>query len=226
MNKPLLLLVKFPTRERKGVFFPTLDKYLNLMDNKEDYTVMISCDVTDKTMCNEETLGEIRSRKNCNVAYGNNKSKIEAVNADLHYVTDWDILLLASDDMIPQVQGYDNIIRGLFEEHFPDLDGALHLNDGKTGDKLNTIVCIGKKYFDRFGYLYHPSYKSLWSDNESTEVGYALCKMKYIEQVLIKNESPDWGGVQKADNLYKKNNSLYHIDKANYDRRKSLGFPL
>ena len=115
--------------------------------------------------------------KNVEFFYGNSKSKIEAVNADMDKVGDWDVLLLASDDMIPQVKNYDEIIIQKMNEFFPDTDGVLWFNDGNRKD-LNTLCILGKKYYNRLNYIYYPEYKSTWCDNEFTDVGNILKKQK------------------------------------------------
>ena len=92
-----------------------------------------------------------------------------AINADIP-TTAWDILVLISDDMIPEIKSFDQIIRSKMKEHYPDTDGVLWFFDGWRED-LNTLCILGRKYYDRFGYIYHPSYESFWSDAEFTEVG-------------------------------------------------------
>ena len=47
--------------------------------------------------------------KNIKYVYGNSVSKIHAVNRDIETVDEWDIVLLASDDMTPKVKGYDKV---------------------------------------------------------------------------------------------------------------------
>src|SRR5690606_2676961 len=98
--------------------------------------------------------------------FGEFSNKISAYNAYTTYCTDWNVLVVTSDDMIPQVHGYDKIIIDRMCESFSDTDGVLHFNDGYTGQKLATIPIMGRRYYDRFHYVYHPSYKSLWADNE------------------------------------------------------------
>ena len=153
-----------------------------------------------------------------------NKNKIEAINADMEG-RDFDILLLASDDMIPQQEGYDTIIRQNFKKFFPDTDGVLWFNDGYQGNRLNTLCILGKKYYDRFGYIYHPSYISLWCDTEFTEVSKILNKVKYIDHVIIKHEHPVWLG-QEWDDLQKKNDSFNNRDMEKFTERKKLNFEL
>lgn len=207
------ILVKYPTRQRPDQFERTLAQYLGLSSDPSKMTIQVITDASDRTM-----VGRVQG-----VTTHTGSGKINAIN----YGTPsegWDILLLASDDMVPQVKGYDQAIRDAMSEHYPDTDGALWIHDGRQ-DAICTIVCMGRAYYDRFGYVYHPSYKSLWCDNEWTEVAQSLGKITKLPE-LIRNESPDWGGVQKKDRLYLKNNSYFNLDKRNFYRRQAKGFPV
>ena len=154
------LLIKFPTRSRPSKFFEVLDLYYKMLTNINKTMFVISCDADDASMNNPQVIGKLNSYKNLSYKFGNNKSKIQAVNADMPE-SGWDIVLLASDDMIPQIQGYDEIIRESMTNIYPDTDGVLWFFDGYRRD-LNTLSIMGKKYYDRFGYIYHPAYFSLW----------------------------------------------------------------
>lgn len=227
-------MIKFPTRSRPKIFLKTLSEYIFNINDFENTCIVITCDLDDREMNTPVIRGLIHemipTALKYRIDYSDSKTKIEAINNNMqsiHHYFDWDICLLASDDMIPQIRGYDEFIREKLTEHFSDTDGALWLNDGKTFDKLNTIVCVGRQYAERSNLnLYHPSYKSLWCDNEETDKGIALGKLIYIEKVIIKNESPDWKGSIPRDQLYIKNNKHYNRDEANYKVRKTAGFPL
>jgi len=156
--------------------------------------------------------------------WGNSKTKIQAINADLEHAGDYDVLLLASDDMIPQMQGYDDIIMQDMQTYYPDGDGVLHYNDGKQGERLNTLCIFGKKYFDRFGYIYNPEYISVFPDNEFTDVSRILGKATYIDKVIIRHFWIEIG----VDALYMRNENreLYARDGALYQQRKAANFGL
>ena len=133
------LIIKFPTRNRPNKFLNILNKYVNYLDDKNT-EIIVSCDFDDPSM-NEDWVKEVINQySNVTLKFGNNESKIQAVNANLDDV-DFDIVLLASDDMVPKVKGYDTIIKELMNVHYPDTDGILWFNDGYQGDKLNTL-CI------------------------------------------------------------------------------------
>jgi len=218
------LLIKFPTRSRPDKFFLVLDKYYNLLDDLSNTRFIISCDADDSTMNNEIIINKFKEYENLKFYFGNNKNKIEAINADMND-NDYDMILLASDDMIPQEKGYDTIIKQSFKKFFPDTDGVLWFNDGYQGSNLNTLSILGKKYYDRFGYIYNPTYVSLWCDTEFTDVSRILNKVKYIPHVIIKHEHPVWLG-EKWDNLQVKNDSFNNVDKVNYEKRKKNNFDL
>lgn len=154
------------------------------------------------------------------------KGKIAACNSRIEdYEGEWDILILISDDMIPKVEGWDEIIIDDMQTHYPDTDGVLFYNDGHNGRKLNTLPIMGRKYYERFGYIYNPEYISLFADNEFTEVADRLGKQTYIDRVIIEHQHPFYY-PEKNDDLYRKNNSYYLQDKATYERRKRNGFYL
>jgi hypothetical protein len=231
------LLIKFPTRQRPEKFFNTLDLYIKLLDNPEHTHFFIVMDEDDRSMNNNDVKTRLARRKNLSYVYGNAKNKIEAVNWPVPESFDkgysefpfddetcwkWDILLLASDDMIPQVQGYDTVIREEMVKHFPDMDGVLWFNDGYRKDVLNTLCIFGHKYFDRFGYIYNPIYVTWYADDEFMHVANLLNRQKYYERVIISHEHPD-NGVGSYDDLYRKN-AIGGVDKPAYVGRHAHNF--
>lgn len=211
------LLIKFPTRNRPNKFLRVLDNYIRYLDDKTT-EIIISCDSDDASM-NEDYIKDVLLQyENVKLFIGDNKTKIEAINANLENV-EFDIVLLASDDMIPMVKGYDTIIKNKMKEYYPDTDGILWFNDGYKGNELNTLCILGKKYYDRFGYIYNPQYISVWSDNEFMDVGNLLGKQTYFEEVIIKHHHPDWGHGNR-DIIHALNSKHEAHDCAIYNERK------
>lgn len=217
------LLIKFPTRNRPEKFLRVLELYVKKLDDKNT-KILVSCDLDDQTMNNDfirEVLGQYT---NVSVHYGNNKNKIEAINANMENV-EFDIVLLASDDMIPKVNGYDTIIKNKMKQNYPDTDGVLWFNDGYQGDKLNTLCILGKKYYDRFGYIYNPEYSYVWSDNEFMDVANLLKKQTYFNEVIIEHQHPDWG-YGNRDTIHNLNHKHEPQDRNVYNIRKAKNFDL
>ena len=212
------MLVKFPSRSRPNLFKRTFRLY------RQDETAefLVSIDADDVSMNNDEMLAWLNGQPRTTVRIGNSRSKVEAVNDGLAEHP-WDgILLLASDDMIPQRPDYAAHIESLFGEFFPDGDGVLHLNDGCVGRRLNTICVCDRKYFDRTGYLYAPCYRSTHCDNEWQEVSERLGRAVYVNECVIRHE---WIGSGVRDALCQFNESLSVQDGRLFEHRRRLGFP-
>lgn len=239
------LVVKFPTRGRPNKFVDVLNRYINFASGMRDVHYVISMDHDDPTMNNQNMISHlerlrIQLQGRIHFAYGSSKGKIDACNANLDIVRRISphVILLASDDMLPIVSGYDDIICRDMEKYYPDTDGVLHYNDGFSGqDKLITLSILGAKYFLRFGYLYHPEYKSVFSDDEFTQVARLLNKVTYIDRCIIQH---NWVGLPYAlaaqgkmdpnqiqrDAVHERNESpsMYEHDKAVYERHKAANF--
>lgn len=219
------ILLKFPTRNRPHKFLSVLKKYLKKASNPKNISILVSCDSDDESMKSDVVKKVLDTYENLEIHFSDNKNKIEAVNADMDKTDlDYDIILLASDDMIPVVQGWDDIIIKDMQDNFEDTDGVLWYFDGFKKD-LNTLCILGKKYYERFSYIYHPSYKSFYCDNEFTEVADFLGKQKFIEQTIIHHQNPVWG-FGGADELFIKNMKYEDEDKLNYQKRKSINFEI
>lgn len=216
---PHKLLIQFPTRGRPEQFGNVLLQYIDMLADKENYHINVNCDCDDVSMClRTDWLVRVAcATRKMSIHFSSNKSKVEAINRHIDG-REFDIVLLASDDMIPQVRGYDDVIRQQMDLHFPDLDGVLWFHDGRRRD-LNTIALMGRKYFDRFGYIYHPDYKSLWADNELQDVAAILGKQVFVDQVILKHEHFSYGAAQ-LDETYRKSESDYLDDERTYRRRK------
>lgn len=220
----MTLLIKIPTKGRVNKFLNVLRKYENLSITK-DVHFLISLDIDDPEMNSDFVKEVLNEYKNLTYIFGHSKSKIDAVNRDIEYVSDWDILLLASDDMIPLVKGYDKIIVDNMVAYYPDTDGVLFFNDGFQKNKLNTLPILGKKYYSRFNYIYNPEYVSVWADNEFTEVANLLGKQTYFDDVIIRHEHPDYG-FNSRDFVHIENIKNESGDREIYNKRKKNNFNL
>lgn len=221
------ILLKCPTRSRPQQVIATLKKYINLANQPKLIGIAVSCDVDDVSMTRnlvrEEIETLVKKVEWGRVYYGNNRSKIEACNANMHEIGyNWDIVVLVSDDMIPQVNGYDDIIRNQMIANFPDTNGILWFNDGCQAEKLNTLCIYGRTFYERQGYIYHPAYKSLFCDTELTD----LCRTDYkniclyIPYCIIRHEHPGTGFAERMDALYQSNQKYWNEDMYTYISRK------
>ena len=225
------ILLKCPTRSRPGQFIRVLNQYITLANRPDLLGVCVSCDQDDSTMTDASIQYQIKNIAQkagwFEIYYGTSSTKIEAVNADIATIPwNWEMVVLVSDDMVPQVKGYDDVLRSHMIANFADTDGILWVNDGTQANNLNTISIMGRKMYDSFGYLYHPVYKSLFCDTEFTDLckGSLASKCTYIPYILIKHEHPGTGFPQRNDALYIRNNSYWYEDMMTYISRKKYEY--
>ena len=225
------ILLKCPTRSRPAQFLKTLKEYVSLANRPDLLGVCVSCDSDDTTMTPAEIQYGIKNITYptawCEIYYGKSKNKIEAVNANMEIIPwMWDIVILVSDDMVPQIKGYDDVIRSNMLANFPDTDGIIWTNDGTQSNKLNTLSILGRKMYESFVYIYHPSYKSLFCDTEFTDLCNGPLKQKctYVDYLLVRHEHPGTGFSEKLDELYTKNQTYWTEDMYNYISRKKYDY--
>jgi hypothetical protein len=210
------LLIKFPTRNRPEKFKKVLQRYIDGLSGKHDVKFVITMDHDDSTMNTPEIKDWLNSLPvKIKYNYGHSKSKIEAVNADLEN-EDADVLLLASDDMVPQLKNYDDIIFDCFRQVFPTFDGAIKFHDGLRNDDLMTLCVMGWPLYKEFGYIYHPEYTSVYADNEQTIVLKKMNKFATSDTCIIKH---DWS-PEPWDDLHARNENseMYQKDKLIFDK--------
>lgn len=157
--------------------------------------------------------------------YGLSENKIHAINRDIP-ADGWEIIVDVSDDFVFTRYGFDNVIRKYcgpddclhFPEPFATKQSRLNRNDD-----IIIMAVMGKQYFDRFGYIFNPLYKSLFCDNELTAVAKNLGRYKLIQQQIFYHAHPQ-AGFGKADEQTKFTESFWKQDEAVYLERMAKGF--
>lgn len=236
------LLVKFPTRERPGQFIECMGRYQEMLSGKHNVAFLVALDEDDPT-CG--AVYEEMNRKwglglwkNVHLAFGTSVSKIHAVNRDINSVDPatshpdmfrscWfglppDVVLLASDDMWPEAQGWDDIVAQDFARWFPDYMGAVRYEDGLRQDLLITVCCMGWPLYKRFGYLYHPDYYSVYPDNEQTRVLWALDKVRFSDTLLLRHRWNPTDAIGKRN----ENREVYARDEKVFRERAARNFDI
>ena len=197
----------------------------------DNYHILVSADVDDESMEQEFNY------PNTTIIARRSKNKIDAINRDLNEfskVYDWDILVNMSDDMVFIEEGFDDVIRAEFWNKTPidkntlgvdiNLDQCLHFPDGNRND-LITMAIMGREYYNRFNYIYHPDYKSLYCDNDMTDVSKALGCYKYVNEDILRHLHPAYA-KGSMDAQYVKTEAFSGEDQKTYNRRKSINFEL
>ncbi len=221
------VLVKLPTRGRPAKFLSVLNAAIERLSGEHDVKFLVACDHDDELMveCAREYVFDGPGNASVEFRFGHHSTKIEACNSFLPGDWPWDVVVLLSDDMIPIQKHWDSIICSDMARCFPDFDGALHYNDGFVGERCCTLSIMGRAYFDRFGYIYEPGYRSLFCDNEFTDVGRSLSRIRYFSTVLFRHDHPGNIGGPK-DDLYDHNDKAWDADQCYYNGRKVRRFDL
>jgi len=222
------LLIKFPSKSRPEKLRYALCLYAIKCSNRANTFFQLTLDEDDPVNTPDflQDLHTILEPFQHQIILGKSDNKIHAINRDMDQAPAYDILLLASDDMLPEVRGYDEIIRSKMMEHYPDTDGVLWFNDGYAGNRLNTLVCMGRQYYERFHYIYNPIYKSFFCDNEFMDVANKLKKQQYFPQCIIRHQHPCNTADVRNDVLYDQNNAYWKQDEATYYQHKTYDYDL
>lgn len=219
------ILYKFPSRSRFKKMLKACDN-IKKMSASNDYHIMLTLDTDDESIDNSSLRDYIQENGNISAIFGKSLNKIHAINRNLDEAPQFDILVCMSDDMEFIQHGFDNVIREAFGSN---LDQFIHFNDGNQKSNLCTMSIMGVDYYNRFKYIYHPDYKSLWCDMEATEVSKILGKYKYMgDHVnIVRHNHPAWGLAQ-YDEQYQRTESkeMWNHDEQVYLKRKANNFDL
>ncbi len=219
-DEHMMILIKYATRGRPDLFKKTLSTYIGSLSGKHTVKIIVSIDRDDLSMNNPQMMKFIANFRNVFVKIGNSKSKIEAINANISSDEVFDILILASDDMIPYDNYDDLIVSDIGDNNMV----ALHYPDGLYNVDSSSIITwsvMSYALYKKLGYIYNPEYKSLWCDNDFTEVARNLGAYKFVDRQIVKHE---WVGRTVKDELHYKNEALGSTDKKVFDKRKKEGF--
>jgi len=220
------ILCKVTSRERPTELLKCIDSYIQLADNPNDLLWLFTFDENDITYNNQQFIHLIHSKIHAPIInLGVSKSKISAINRDVNNLPiHWDILVNISDDQLAVKNGWDTTIINAMPS---DLDASLWFNDGHQ-DMINTMEIVGRKYYERFNYIYHYAYKSFFCDNEATEIAIKLGKCIKSNECIIKHFHYGWAKDthMKKDAVYTNAEQHWNHDKQLFKERKSINYEL
>lgn len=208
-------LVKIPSRERPARLLAAVGAWQGLAGG--DVEILLSLDRDDEASL--EYAGELQDC-GATIRYGDRYTKVEAFNRDISDF-DFDVLVVASDDFVPMIQGWDDHISRTLDRLDTE-DIALWCPDARQ-DRICTIPVMTRKYFDRDGYVFHPSYRSYFCDDEWTTVARMRAKLERVPGPLFLHNHPAFTRVTE-DDLYRHNRRDKALDRANYIRRREANF--
>lgn len=230
MKSDLFILFKYTSRSRPNEFKRGMESILDNLANRKNCGILVTLDVDDveyQTYLNYLFGLNYEGEKIAlYLISGRSESKVYAINRDMRLLdattlNNWDILVNMSDDMVFTKKGFDDIIRESCEDK---KEGhLLHFPDGKT--PIVTLAIMDRAFYDRFGYIYNPEYKSLFCDNEQTDVAKRIGAYKLVAEDIFTHMHPAHG-LAKMDAQYQHTESFFQHDKGVYESRKARNFDL
>jgi hypothetical protein len=212
------ILYKITSRSRPQKLLKVIEN-IKEFSEYDNYVILCSLDIDDKSLLPIRSTLQNFEKVIC--YYGISKSKVDAINRDMDKITDWDILFNVSDDQLFLKKGFDKIVIDKVQEVGGDC--FLHYPDGNAKHLLSTMSIMDKKYYERFNYIYHPAYVSVWCDNEAMEVAQRLQRYFYSDIQIFDHYHPAYG-KSKSDAQYKYTESFFESDKQTFLNRRQNNF--
>lgn len=201
------ILVKYASRGRKDRFFEGLDNIFELAQYKDRLLVLISLDLDDLEMCNDTVKEKLATYQNIYVDWGLSNNKIHACNRGFDKIPDdfkdWSIVCNFSDDQRWVLYGWDSAICADFSLISPDFSHYMAYFDPDTSGALSTLFISGRGWFDRFGWIYDPQFKSLFCDNLAEDCAKYLKKYHFTGYQIYQHFNPSYGYQRfQPDKMY------------------------
>lgn len=212
MNK--LISVIHPSRSRPGMAHVTTKKWLDRAGIRVEY--ILSVDVDDPYIY--DYSGMFTNNIDVSVHVNANKSAIQAINVAAKKSAG-DLIVVVSDDF----DCPDNWAISLIESLKDKSDFIVKTQDG-IQPTLITLPIMDRVYYERFGYIYHPDYLHMFSDQEMTAVGHMLGKIVDLP-ILFKHNHYSTGAMNQ-DEINIKNDATWNQGKRLFARRQAQNFSL
>lgn len=213
MSEEMFISFIFPSRQRPEKFYTAIDNICSLCASKR-FEIVCVLDFDD-IMYQHDNLIKIQSLpENVHCYFGNSTGKIHSCNRELDKISDEaQIICLHSDDFLITKYGFDNDIR----EAAKNFHGLIHFPDTFQNQNLCTYPILTKSYLGIDGWIYHPKFTSLYSDNFQTELAKKRGMYKFVNKQVISHNH--WrNGKAEKDELYLRNdcNEMYIKDNEVY----------
>lgn len=212
------ILYKLTSRSRPLRLFRVINNIQSL-STTEDYLIWCTLD-SDDVSC-ADIAHQLDKIEKVKYHYGRSKSKVDAINRDMDLVPEWDILVNVSDDQLFLAKGFDEIIINAVTSAREDC--FIHFPEENAKHYLATMSIMDKRYYSRDNYIYHPSYFSLWCDNEALEVAKRRGR-HFIQSTLIFEHLHPVYKKAPWDEQYYRTEAYYQQDQKNYKLRLANDF--
>lgn len=160
---------------------------------------------------------------NLKVIQGDNSSVVEATNRAAKECKG-DILIYLSDDFKPPMDWGALVLKEFEGEERPLLvkvDDCLQNFDVP----VLTIPIMNRALYDKLGYFWHPSYKSMFVDEDLFQTCRRIGAIKNARHLKFPHEHVSIGKAQD-DETYRNSAKNWDQGKSVFAKRKAAGFPI
>lgn len=134
------------------------------------------------------------------------------------------VIIAVSDDFYPP-ENWDGLLAAALSGGLALQQKVVRVSDG-FHNRLCTLPILTSARYEQFGYIYHPSYRSMFADDEFTEVAYRDSVVIDAPELVFQHRHWD-NGFRKKDLLDEVHGGKKRMaeGKANYEKRRLAGFP-
>lgn len=150
-----MISIIHPSRGRPYKSWATISNWLNRASNANDIEVVISVDLDDPNLLTYKDLYH-----KFEVIVSDNRHAVDAINMGALRSLE-NILIVVSDDT-DCPENWDDL---LLKEVEGKTDWILKTQDG-IQKWIITMPVMDRAYYNRFGYIYYPSYEHMFCDTE------------------------------------------------------------
>lgn len=214
-NNPIISIIH-PSYKRPELAAKCVKMWLDRCKDKSRVEYVLCLSEQDDVLSYLEELNKVGIGIECvvcpeanmvkQIAFAVKKAKgniLANVSDDFECPQDWDQLLLEA------LEGKE--------------DYVVKTQDG-IQPFIMTLPIMDRKYFDRFGYIFHPDYNHMYADNELADVGQILGRTITLDILFPHNHYSV--GKMERDEVNNENDSFYGVDHQTYSRRKAINFDL
>lgn len=195
-----------PSRGRAEIAKSVRDKWMQSADySRSEIEYLLVVDNTDPELKSYDRVF------NGDFLVGDHKSAIHAINEGAK-TCDGEIIIVVSDDF-DCPEHWDTLLIDALEGKE---DFCVKTKDG-IQPTLMTLPIMDRKYYERFGYIYHPDYLHMYSDQEMTAVAHMLGRNLTLD-ITFPHLHYSTGKFAK-DDISVKNDKTYPQGKEVFQRR-------
>lgn len=196
-----------PSRERPQLAMTAANKWLSSAHNPDNIEYILSIDRDDPYISEYNAWQHTIVGSLLNI--GGSTTAIQAINMGAEVATG-DLFVVMSDDFdCPQY--WDKLLLDALEGKE---DFVVKTDDG-CQEWIITLPIMDRKYYERFGYIYSPTYEHMFVDTHMTHVA-DLLDRKIILPIKFHHLHYTQQGGAPYDKVNEKNNNTWFEGEAAY----------